>query len=288
MAFRNDRSPKLRSVAASILAVLSLSAAAAEGALAPQAAAPGAAGGAAASSAAKLLGEAVYAEVQSKGKAVRTGAVLEILPSHPAAESIRAAVAAAKPGVLVESAFAIPRARSADPAKAKAELAAIYGVMRSFGSMKGIEYYSASRKKMRTLYAESHRVDDATKRDPLPDEPAPSADAIPASETFIVLQEDLSTGTNVYSYSFSSYPEAVLVGATNLTRMSYGIVPAVGVGGLKSWLLVIAADDAIVFYSASAADPPGILKGRLGESLANRAEAMFRWFSSKSAAFLQG
>jgi len=239
-------------------------------------------------SAAEIIGQAAYLELQAKGKAVRTGdgASLVILPDYPAAEAIRKAVAEQKPGLAVETVFALPRQRPTDPAKEKAELAAIYGLMRSFSTLKGIEYYSITRKAMRVLYAESYRIDDAVKRNPLPDEPFPAPDAIPASETLLVFQKDLSLGANVYRYSFTSFPDAVLAEATNLTKMSYSIFPAVAPEKFKTRILVIQADDAIVFYMVSAADCPSIVRSRLGESLANRAEALFRWFSAKSPEFL--
>lgn len=264
--------PKNQLRAASILAFVSLSLAG----LSAETSAP-------VSSAEEILGPAIYAEATAKGRAARTGETPSILPSHPAAERIRAALAAEKGSILVESAFVLPRA--ADPAKARAELAAIYGTMRSFGTMQGIEYYSASRKRMRTLYAQSYRIDSEQSRVRLPDPGFPPPDAIPATETLLAFQEDLSLGANVYRYSFATYPDAVLVEATNLTKMRYGPITAVEPRGFKTRVLVIQADDAIVFYAASSAAAPGLFKGRLSESLANRAEALFRWFSSRAGIF---
>jgi hypothetical protein len=233
-----------------------------------------------------IVGPSAYAELKSAGKLVRTNsdAKLGLLPASAAAGSIAQAVAAQKPGIVVEALFILPRKRPADEAGRKAELASVYGLMRSFSTLKGIEYYSASRGKMRTLYAESYRIDDPVKRHPLPDQPPLAADAVPASETMLAFQEDLSFGANVYRYAFSSYPDAILVESLNLTRMSYGIVPAVAAEKLATRVLVICAEDAIVFYSESGADAPGLLKSKIGESFANRAEVLFRWFSAKYAA----
>jgi hypothetical protein len=234
---------------------------------------------------ADLLGAGVCAEIAVKGRAARVDSSLELLPKHPSAAGIRAAIAAEKPGVIVESAFLLPRQRVEGAAGEAAELASIYGAMRSFGSMQGIEYYSASRKKMRTLYAQSYRIDDEKNRTKLPDQPYPSVGSIPSNETFIVFQEDLSLGANVYRYAFTSFPDAVFVETTNLTRMSYSIVPAVSPGGFRTRVLVIQADDAILFYAASTADVPGFLRTKMGESLSNRAEALFRWFTAQAATF---
>jgi hypothetical protein len=233
-----------------------------------------------------IVGASAYAELKSSGKVVRTGgdAKLSLLPAHAAAALIPQAVAAKKPGIVVEALFSLPRKRPAAEAGRKAELASIYGLMRSFGTLKGIEYYSASRGKMRTLYADSYRIDDIVGRVPLPDQAPPAADAVPAAETILAFQRDLSFGANVYRYSFSSFPDALRVESINLTKMNYGIVPAVAAEGLTTRILVICAEDAIVFYSESGADAPGILSSKIGESFANRAEALFRWFSAHYAA----
>jgi hypothetical protein len=236
--------------------------------------------------AAELLSPETYAELQAGGKVIRneSGTSLSLVPAQAASAQIRAAIAAEKPSIVVETLFSLPRKRPADPQGRKAELASVYGIMRSFGSLKGIEYYSATRKVMRVLYIESYRIEDAASRAALPDPAPPSADSIPAAESILAFQKDSSLGSNVYRYSFASFPDAVLVEATNLTNMVYGFVPMVAPGGFKSRLLVVPAEDAILFYSVIDANPPGIIKAKLGVSLANRAEALFRWFSAKYAA----
>lgn len=235
-----------------------------------------------------LIGAAAYAQIKASGKAVRSGsdARLELLPKHPATAGIAEAVAAGKSGVVVEAAFALQRKRPSNAAERKAELASIYGLMRSFSTLEGIEYYSVTYGKMRTLYSESYRIDDAAKRSPLPDPSPPPADAVPSKESILVFQKDTSFGANVYRYAFASFPDAVLVEATNLTKMSYGIVPMVASEGLKTRLLAVCAADAILFYVESDTDAPSLLRSRVGDSFANRAAALFAWFSA-NASFLK-
>jgi hypothetical protein len=258
-------------------------------------AAPWAIGGASAQAAARgsgtaleLLGPSVLSDIGAKGKATRIGdgSALAIAPAHPAVESIRAAIAAEKPSVVVETAFVLARKRPSDEAARKAELASIYGALRSFSTLKGIEYYSVSRKAIRVLYEESHRIASEADRAPLPDLAPPAPDALPTTETELVLQKDTTFGTNLYRYSLASFDDAVLLEATNLTRFSYALVPMVAPGALHSRLLVVAAEDAIVFYAESAASAPGLVRARLGESFANRAEALFKWFSGQAKSFV--
>jgi hypothetical protein len=218
----------------------------------------------------------------SSGKAVSTSAgKLSLIPNHPASAAIREAVEKEKPSLVVEAVFALTRPKPASAAAAQTELASIYGILRSLGSLQGIEYYSASRKTMRTFYAESYIIDGPDSKTALIDPKAPIAGAIPQSETVYAFQRDLSFGANRYRYEYASFPDAIRLSSSNLTKMSYGIVPVAAPGELSTRLLVIQTDDAILFYAASGAKAPGLVSGKLKDSFANRAEALFRWFSAK-------
>jgi len=228
-----------------------------------------------------------FPELAAKGKATRTSdsGVAALLPLDPASEGIRSAVAADKPGILVETAFLLPRKGPADAAGRRAELARIYGLLRSFSTLEGIQYYSASHKAMRTLYAESYRIDDPDRKLRLPDLPAPQAQEVPAQESFFAFQRDLSFGANTYLYDFRSLAGGVSVEITNLTRMSYGLIPLVAPKALKTRLLALAASDGIVFYAESDSASPGPFRSKLEESFTNRAIALFGWFSARAADF---
>jgi hypothetical protein len=239
-------------------------------------------------SAADILGREVYAEIAAEGKAMRTSAdaVPTLLPDHRSAEGMRTAIGSEKAGVLVETAFLLRGKASEDTAARRRQLASIYGLMRSFSSLQGIEYYSISHGRMRTLYAESYRIDGPDSRQRMPDPPLPPPDGIPTAETLYAFQRDLSFGANVYAYSFACMPEAVRVEVTNLTRMSFAVIPVLAPYALHTRLLVIQAAEGIIFYVESNAAAPGFLRSRLGESFANRAAALFAWFEKASASFL--
>jgi hypothetical protein len=230
-----------------------------------------------------LLGEAIVAEVLAAGKSVRTssGGKPSLLPAVPAADPIREALAAEKPNLLVEVAFVLQRTRPTGTAGRDAELASIYGLMRSVSSLEGIVYWSASRGTWRTFYAESYRVDGPDSRRRLPDDPAPRPGAVPPFERLYAFQRDLSFGANLYSFDFNSRPDSIVLETTNLTRMNYGPIPILEPAALKTRILILLAEDALVFYVESGAKAPGLLRGKLEDSFSNRAQAIFRWFSEK-------
>ena len=138
---------------------------------------------------------------------------------------------------------------------------------------------------MRTLYAESYRIDDPAKKVRLPDLPVPQAQDVPPQESLFAFQRDLSFGANTYLYDFKSLAEGVSVEITNLTRMSYGPIPLVAPKALKTRLLVLTASDGIVFYAESDSTSPGPFRSKLEESFTNRAIALFSWFSAKAPDF---
>lgn len=227
-----------------------------------------------------------WPELVAQGKVLKTGdgSAPALLPLGPRGDQLRTAIASDKPGILVESAFFLPRPAPADEARARAEAARIYGLMRSFSALKGIQYFSVSHNAMRTLFAESYRIDGPDTRRRLPDPAAPAPGEMPASETVFAFQKDLSFGSNDYRYDFSSYADSIVVDMRNLTRMSYGIIPMIPPEGLRTRLLVIPTAEGIIYYAESDTSAGGPLRDRIGESFANRAEALFKWFSASFAA----
>jgi len=249
--------------------------------LALSVAAGGAAAQAALPSAAAILGAETYrAALSGRATSVAEDGVPRLLPALPGASSIAKALSADSPAILVESLFLLPRAAAPEPREREAEAAAIYGLMRRFSSLAGIEYYSASRGVMRVFYEESYHIDGPATRRRLEDPPPPTPGALPEAEAFHAFHKDTTFGANVYEYRFRVEGGAVLVESSNLTAMSLAFVPVIAAGNLRTWLLVFPASDAILFYAASVAKAPRLLAGRLGESFANRAEALFDWFSA--------
>jgi len=221
-----------------------------------------------------LSGEAMRAS--SAGKS----AVPALAPRHPSAASAGAALAAEAPDVIVEALFLWKKPRAVEP---EAGALAVYNVLRAVGSMQGLEYWSASRGRMRLLYEYSSLVAGPDDRTPVRDTRLP---ALPVNaETLFARQRDLSFGDNVYKISLSTGPGYTAQHSTNLTGMRYGIVPVASPGVVNVRLLVIDVDEGLIFYtvsSAKAAVLPGV-RAKLESSFGNRAEAVYAWFSRELA-----
>ncbi len=234
-------------------------------------------------SAADLVGAATRDEMVRKGgiSAVSSDGLPKLLPRQAGADLIRAALAAEKPQVLVEALFFYPRPEPSGAAAQSAELAAIYGLMRSFSTLRGIKYFSHSQQSMQTLYVDAYRVSAVEGGTRIEDPDPPSPGQIPATERFDVFLQDQRFGKNVYRYDFTNFADGILVESTNETQMTYLIFPVFAPGKLKMRLLLVPANDGIIFYVESGAGAPGFLRSRIGESFQNRAAALFGWFRDR-------
>lgn len=204
---------------------------------------------------------------------------LSLAPDHPLAKEMGDTIRAEDPSVVVEALFLWPK-----PHAAENEMLSVYNVLRAIGSLEGIEYYSASRKRMRLLYEYSSLVVGPDDLRPLADK---RLEQIPShSESLFARQEDTTFGDNRYSIVVTGSKEYVTQVSTNLDTIRLGILPVAAPGNIRLRMLVLSTDDAILFYAASSARAmivPGI-KATLETSFKNRVAAVYLWFSKQLSA----
>jgi hypothetical protein len=186
------------------------------------------------------------------------------------------------PSVMVETLFVYEKPMNANKgAWSEEEAARLYNGILALSTLAGLQYYSASRGAMRTFYETSSVIDGQSTKKPIPD---PVYSRPPARLTIHARQKDSTFGDNIYQYDFYSEPGSFIFVQQNLTSMSYGIIPAIGKNKLWSVASVIDAGNFLLVYIASmskAASIPG-MKERIGNSFANRSEAIFNWFSNQA------
>jgi hypothetical protein len=185
------------------------------------------------------------------------------------------------PSFFVEALALYRKPAGAAATWTSAERAALYNQVLALSSLAGLQYYSASRKEMRTFYETSTVVSGPDGKTPRPD---PRYASPPAELTIYAKQRDLSFGENIYRYDYYAQGNALFFVQENLSSMNYGIIPAVGKNKLRSIVAVFDAGDSLLVYVASmakAASVPG-LNDRVSNSFTNRAEAIFNWFSAQA------
>ncbi|MDR2794018.1 MAG: hypothetical protein LBB61_10225 [Treponema sp.] len=205
----------------------------------------------------------------------------ELLPRNAQVQQLTAGIIKElEPTILTESLhlYKKPAGRAS---WTHAEKIALYNNILALSTLKGLQYYSASRKSMRTFYELSQVIDDPANRTPVKD---PICSDPPAPLTVYARQKDLTFGDNVYQYDYFVSETSLTLIQRNLTVMSAGIVPAIGKNKLRSAVAVIDAEEYLLIYAASFAKAIAIpgMKNRIGRSFTNRAEAVLGWFTKQA------
>jgi uncharacterized protein DUF6675 len=160
------------------------------------------------------------------------------------------------------------------------DMLSIYNTLLSIKTMKGIEYYSKSRKKMRTLFTESYAVESLENLTVIED---PVFDSIPYLLNRYLLQTDKTFGENLYRTVYKYDGSTIWINMTNETKMKYSFIPMVAPGNMSVNLFITTTEEGIIFYGVTTAETfsvLGLAKAKK-ESFYNRIKAMFNWFSDQ-------
>ncbi|MFP3959295.1 MAG: DUF6675 family protein [Spirochaetaceae bacterium] len=203
---------------------------------------------------------------------------LDLAFEGPGRDRTERVLRAMEPKIGVEALFLVEEHVEEETEKERDR--ALYNIFRAVSTMEGIEYYSASRERMRTFYHESYAVEDPESREPLSD---PVVTEVPEEERIYVYQRDSSFGRNVYRVDYVRDGDAYLMSMTNLTRMYYGVLPVVAPENLEIHLTVMETEEGYLFYGACGVRVISLfgMQDRARDSFYNRIEALYRWFRSR-------
>lgn len=154
-------------------------------------------------------------------------------------------------------------------------------ILRRISALEGLEYYSHSRGKMRTLYVKSFAVKEVkngkkTDYEKIPDPIEEDA----AGLTVLARQEDLTFGDNIYRYTYFTDGNSCGMVCCNTGTLKYSIFKVISPEELRMLLAVYDLDGYLAVYCATAADfkkLPG-LESKLKNSFSSRSEALYKWF----------
>jgi hypothetical protein len=151
----------------------------------------------------------------------------------------------------------------------------IYNVLHRISTLAGLDYFSASRGRLREFYLTSSVVDEDGLT-PLPD---PVFDQVRREYRFTIRQEDASFGDNLYEVVSS--PDSISI--RNLTPIVYNFIRVANPGDLELQMKIIPDGDRLLFYAFSSLKAPRIfgIRDRLGNSFYNRITALYGWFADQ-------
>lgn len=236
-----------------------------------------------------LVSPDVLSQLAGEASLVRSldrGAALTLVPRVSSAAAIAAEVQASAPTVGVE----VLRIFRGLPAPADAlrgwdspgGLLRLYNALHATSTLKGVTYWSASRKERRVLFTESFAIASPRRISAIPD---PVFTSIPARAEMHTFQEDQSYGKNTYRQEFEFAGDHLVVRILNTSTISVALVPVIRPDGFASLSILVPDGRDILYYGVSwirTSFPLGDM-GKRRDSLANRLIAMGDWLRTRLA-----
>lgn len=177
--------------------------------------------------------------------------------------------------LAAEALFLVPAVLPKEPA---AREQTIQKAMTSVSTMKNLQVYSISLKRMETFLFDAYRTQTLDKKTRLSDPDFSSAGPV----EFILFQKEEQTGESFSRYVFSREPGWFQVTQTNLTSLNYGILPLVSPQDLLTAVYVVPFDDQLMVYGVTVAKTLSLfgLERSKTASLYTRMEALVTWFTN--------
>jgi len=210
-----------------------------------------------------------------------------LLPRHGELQRfVRETLRGLEPNILVETLSIYQRPQSSQKTSDLAgwnrdEQTGLFNQLLAISTLTGIQYYSESRKAMRTFYESSMVIDDPAKKKPLPD---PSFAVRPDSLSLYARQKDLTFGDNIYRFEYHTGADIIFFSQENISSMNLGIIPAIGKNKFRTVMAVIDAGDSLLIYGAAMAKTASVpgMADRIGSSFTNRVKAILKWFVGRA------
>lgn len=198
----------------------------------------------------------------------------EYLPSSPFTGVISEDIEHISPNIGVETVYLL-HAPGLGPDKD--DIHTIYNVLRRVSSLKGIEYYSASRERMRTFFKDFYAIDTPEDGNRIPD---PVVGNVPEESSVFAFQEDLTFGKSLSHIHYRNSGPWISITISNLSILRYMLIPLIRENNMQMHIVVRVMENYVLFYGNCAVrtyDLFGLVEKKK-ESFSNRIEAMFRWF----------
>lgn len=211
-------------------------------------------------------------------RVVRADGSLALLPLVSSRDAVAAEVRAGRPAVAVEMLRVLRGLRQ--PLDTQAGRLELYNQMHAVSTMKGITYWSASRKEKRVLFTDSFAIASPKAVSPVAD---PVFAVMPAEDTLYTFQQDHSNGNNTYMQRFTAAPDHLLVRVENISAISVAFIPVIPSKGFVSTSILVPVGRDLLVYSVSyirTSFPIGDRRAR-EQSLANRLIAISDWLRAR-------
>lgn len=181
---------------------------------------------------------------------------------------------AKKPVFVAESLFLIEKPEGSNSNQLDTEL--ISKIMRSISTMEGIQYYSNSEGRMKTLYSQSYTIDNPDDGNKIPDKLEGSAEGI----SIYAFQEDGSFGKNYYQIDYKQRENEVSMVIRLIEPLKFGFITAVKPNNLIINIDILDKGQYLVMYIGAKVNFPALslFEKKLSKSFGARINALYGWF----------
>lgn len=157
-------------------------------------------------------------------------------------------------------------------------------IFNQFGSLRGIPYWSSSRKISRTLYMEAYRIPSPNDRKKINDPKTVAQLHALVSQKNYLYQKDQTFDGIVTEVECVLSRTGFLMINTNVTPLRLIGIPMLPADGLRTGFFVAPSADGILLYFVTSIKAPSIGKNRVFESASNKALALLHWFVDAATA----
>lgn len=242
------------------------------------------------------ISSAVAVEPAAMAQAKETGKIyhrltagdndIRLLAETPFTESIKSFVFgdySDKVGFAAESLYyvkkstLVEKSKSEDKTNIDTSIKAVSKIVRSVSKMKGMEYYSNTRKKWEVLYKDAYSVESADSTTAVSDDLTGSSDG----KTSYALLDEHTLGKSVYKTTYHENAKMVVMEMKNVTAMNYGIIKLIDPEKCKIAVALIDDGDGYFVYIGMQTDfmQMAALEKKLNASFQARLDAIFNWIT---------
>jgi len=178
------------------------------------------------------------------------------------------------PTMTIEGIYQLPKPGNSSDEEILTE---IYNLLNGVSTLKGIEYYSASREKMRTLFVESHRIENLETREAVTDL---VYNQLPPRSSIFVAQEDKTFGKHKSRIDYQYKKPMIQMEIRNQTSMRVAMIPLLRPENFVIRLQILVEDDRVLLYGVMAAETMKLfgLEKSKEDSFYYRLLAITDWF----------
>ena len=185
--------------------------------------------------------------------------------------------------LIIEALIFLPNSQTPSPSSISAQLDSLGLIFNQFSSIQGIQYWSASRKIMRTLYLESYRIDNPKSRNRISDPSTASKLKTLLSKPMYLHQKDQTFDAIILEVHCAITDSAFLMTNKNMIPMRMITIPVLPENGLRTGFFAAPSPNGILLYFVTSVQSPSIARDRVFESASNKALALLHWFIEKAS-----